>query len=44
MIKIILVRFAKTGTGDDAVHVAKAIQHLVDLCVNHPDQGPKQMF
>jgi hypothetical protein len=43
-VPLVLALFAKPGTGDDSAHVAKAIQHLVDLCVNHPEQGPKEMF
>jgi hypothetical protein len=43
-LPILMIRFAKPGTGAESTHLAKAIQHLVDLCVNHAEQGPKQLF
>jgi hypothetical protein len=43
-IPVPLILFAETGKGDASTHVAKAIQHLVDLCVSHPEQGPKDLF
>jgi hypothetical protein len=43
-LPILMFRFMKPGTGGESTHVAKALQHLVDLCVNHPDQGPKELF
>jgi len=43
-LPILMFRFMKPGTGGESTHAAKAIQHLVDLCVNHPDQGPKELF
>lgn len=43
-LPILTLRFMKPGTGGESTHVAKAIQHLVDLCVNHPDQSPKELF
>jgi hypothetical protein len=43
-VPILLIRFTKAATGAESTHLAKAIQHLVDLCVNHPEQGPKEMF
>lgn len=43
-LPILTLRFMKPGTGGESAHAAKAIQHLVDLCVNHPDQGPKELF
>lgn len=43
-IPVLVIRFANPGTGAESTHLAKAIQHLVDLCVNHPEQGPKEMF
>lgn len=43
-LPILMIRFTKPGTGATSTHVAKAIQHLVQLCVNHPEQGPKELF
>jgi tetratricopeptide (TPR) repeat protein len=39
-----LVAFQIPGTGETSTHVAKAIQHLMEICVNHPEQAPKEMF
>jgi hypothetical protein len=43
-LPILTLRFMMPGTGGESTHGAKAIQHLVELCVNHPDQGPKELF
>lgn len=43
-LPILMIRFAEPGKGAESTHVAKAIQHLVDVCVNHPEQGPKELF
>jgi hypothetical protein len=36
--------FWMPGTGATSTHVANALRHLVDICVNHPEQAPKDMF
>jgi hypothetical protein len=43
-VPILIIRFAKPGTGGESTHVAKAIQHLVQLCASHPEQAPKELF
>lgn len=43
-IPILMIRFVEPGKGATSAHVAKAIQHLVDFCVKHSDQGPKELF
>jgi hypothetical protein len=39
-----VVPFWLPGTGATSTHVAKAIQHLADICINHRDQSPKEAF
>jgi hypothetical protein len=39
-----IVAFWLPGTGALSTHVAKAIQHLADICINHPSQSPKEAF
>jgi hypothetical protein len=39
-----IVPFWLPGTGATSSHVAKAIQHLADICINHASQSPKEMF
>jgi len=43
-LPVLMIRFAEPGKGATSEHVAKAIQHLVDVCLKHPDQGPKELF
>jgi hypothetical protein len=43
-LPILMIRFVKPGTGAESPHVAKAIQHLVELCAAHPEQAPKELF
>jgi hypothetical protein len=43
-LPILMIRFVKPGTGAESPHVAKAIQHLVQLCASHPEQAPKELF
>jgi len=39
-----VVPFWLPGTGATSTHVAKAIQHLVGICINHSGQIPKEIF
>ncbi len=39
-----LIAFHLPGTESMSEHVAKAVEHLVDLCVNHAEQAPKEAF
>lgn len=43
-VPLTVVSFWLPGTGATSTHVAMAIRHLVDICVNHPEQAPKEMF
>jgi hypothetical protein len=43
-IPMLMIRFVKPGTGAESPHVAKAIQHLVELCATHPERAPKELF
>jgi hypothetical protein len=43
-VPVAIAAFFLPGTGETSTHVAKAIRHLVDLCVNHPEQAPKETF
>jgi hypothetical protein len=43
-VPLTVVPFWLPGTGATSTHVAKAIQHLVSLCINHSGQVPKEIF
>jgi hypothetical protein len=43
-VPVAIAPFFLPGTGETSTHVAKAIRHLVDLCINHPEQAPKETF
>ena len=41
---IIVVQYTKPGSEDAPQHMVTALQHLVDICKNHPEQAPKSLF
>jgi hypothetical protein len=43
-VPVAIAPFFIIGTGETSTHVANAIRHLVDLCINHPEQAPKEPF
>jgi hypothetical protein len=43
-VPLTVVPFWLPGTGATSTHVAKAIQHLVSICINHSGQVPKEIF
>jgi hypothetical protein len=40
----IRITYARPEAGDSPKHMINALQHLVDLCTENPNQGPKSIF
>jgi hypothetical protein len=40
----VLLDYNNPGAEDAPPHMGVALQHLVDVCKNHPEQAPKQLF
>jgi hypothetical protein len=43
-VPLAVVPFWLPGSGATSTHVAKAIQHLANICINHSGQAPKEIF
>ncbi|HVI10756.1 MAG TPA: hypothetical protein VND65_20870 [Candidatus Binatia bacterium] len=44
LVKGIQITYARPGTEDSPKHMINALQHLIDLCKENPNAGPKDLF